>query len=112
MTAASAQSVLTARCQGTNGLSTAQEDTNGERYTVSYSDADASNGALLGADHDPPCRRMPKNTAAHFPPVVGGKWSSGLPFLNAKLKKEHPSKAGIRLDLVSVDSAPLKVSIS
>jgi hypothetical protein len=40
---------------------------------------------------------------------VGGKWSSGLPFLNAKLKKQHPSKVGIKLDLVSVDSAPLKV---
>jgi len=54
-------------------------------------------------------RRTPAETAAKFPPVVGGQWSSGLPFLNAALKEKHPSQAGIQLDLANVDSAPLKV---
>ncbi len=55
-------------------------------------------------------RRTPAETAAKFPPVLGGQWSSGLPFLNAALKEKHPSQAGIQLDLADVDSAPLKVS--
>ena len=55
-------------------------------------------------------QRTAADLQGEFPPEIGGKWASGLPFLDPKLKKERPEEAGVQLDLLHVDVQPLQVS--
>lgn len=44
-----------------------------------------------------------------FPAVVHGSWASGQPRLDVRLKAQHPARAGMQLNLRSVDVKPLQV---
>lgn len=62
-------------------------------------------------------RRAPLDTAARFPPKLGGRWASGLPFLDPGLKKRKADggdapgaeEAGVQLALTRVDVRPAQV---
>ncbi|KAK9800752.1 hypothetical protein WJX73_006262 [Symbiochloris irregularis] len=44
----------------------------------------------------------------HFRTPVGGRWASGQPFMNSKLKRKNALKAGVRMDLGQYDITRLK----